>query len=328
MGKLLDAAKALVSPLEKLIDAVQDAVGIAYKPRNMRKLADAKAYEIERIGQAIRENSDIPILYSREDITMDTTDSQAFVKRTQNRLMFQELIKQKNIEAVIDVAYSELEGQAAVANEPNDPDWMINFFNSVEGISNDKMQQLWGKLLAGEIKNPNSFSKRTLNVLKNLTQREAGIFQKVSPLVLWCAGDRSKSFNDYFLPSDAFSRRNLLETHSISFSEILVLHEAGLISENSWISAGVIIQPGETEYIYGMREKIGISNSDSTEVQISWSAYILTEAGKELLPIVLPENETINFNEYMQDCLNYIKEVGGVTPETAKEKIEIKVMPN
>lgn len=328
MGEIVDAAHALVSPLEKLIGAVQSAIGKAYEPRSIRKLTDAKVYEIAKIGQALRENSDIPIIYDKGSISIDTTDFDEFAKRAQNRLAFQELTKQRNIESVIDIAYSELEGQAAVTDEPIDPDWIISFFNSVEDISNEQIQQLWGKLLAGEIKKPNSFSKRTLNVLKNLTQKEANIFQHISPYVLRCSGDRTKSFDDYFLPSDAFSPRDLLEKYSISFPEILVLHEAGLISENDWISTGVIIQPGETEYICGMKEKMQLSNTDSTETQIFCSAYILTEAGKELLPIVLPEGDTIDLDEYMQDFLNYIKEVGRFKPETAKQYIEIKVVPH
>lgn len=328
MGTVEEIVKALVSPVEKLIGAVQSAIGKAYEPRHIRKLAEANAYEISTIGQALRENSDIPIIYNKGSIAIDTTDFDAFVKRSQSRLAFQELTKQKNIESVIDFAYSELENQDAVTDEPVDQDWVISFFNSVEDISNEHMQQLWGKLLAGEIKKPNSFSKRTLNILKNLTQKEANMFQSISPYILRCAGDRTKSFDDYFLPRDMFSGRKFSEKHGIHFPEILILNEAGLISENVWISIEVVVAPNTPEYIYGLEEKIEFINSDTTEVGISYPAFILTEAGKELLTIVSSENKTINLNEYMQDCVSCIKSGGNITPKTAKTNVEIRVVPN
>ena len=63
MGEALEIAKVMVEPATKLIGAVQSAIGRAYEPRHIRRLADAKAYEISAIGQAMREASDIPITY-------------------------------------------------------------------------------------------------------------------------------------------------------------------------------------------------------------------------------------------------------------------------
>ena len=108
MGDFLEVAKVLVKPTEKLIDAVQGAIGKAYEPRHIRKMADAKAYEIAAIGQAMRDSSDIPIVYDKGAVGMDTTDFDNFVKRTQSRLAYQELTKQYNIEMVVDHAYDIL----------------------------------------------------------------------------------------------------------------------------------------------------------------------------------------------------------------------------
>jgi len=44
------------------------------------------------------------------------------------------------------------------------------------------MQILWGKILAEEVKNPNSFSLRTLSILKNISNTDAKIFQKAVAL--------------------------------------------------------------------------------------------------------------------------------------------------
>lgn len=306
MGELLDAANALVSPVEKLIDAVQSAIGKAYEPRHVKKLADAKAYEIATIGKALRENSDIPIIYDKESISIDTTDFDEFAKRAQNRLAFQELTKQRNIESVIDVAYSELEGQDAVTDEPIDPDWVISFFNSVEDISNNKMHQLWGKLLAGEIKQPNSFSKRTLNVLKNLTEKEASLFQKIIPYLLTCPGNKAKSVEDHFL----LCRGTMLAKYEITFPDIMLLDEAGLLSLNDQIYAGFTLEPNQSEMFVcrSTNKAIKIKNIVDSEVSIFHPSYLLTESGKALVPIARKHGFRVPSDSYLIDCLNEIKE--------------------
>ena len=40
------------------------------------------------------------------------------------------------------------------------------------------MQKLWGRLLAGEVASPQSYSKRTLQFLKTLSKREAAAFER------------------------------------------------------------------------------------------------------------------------------------------------------
>lgn len=330
MKEILKAATTSVPPKEKLASAIQSAIGKLYEPTHIRKMADARAYEIAKIGQALRENSDILISYDKGNITADITAYDEFVKRTQHRLAFQELTKQRNIESVIGVAYSELDGQAAVPDEPVDPDWMISFFNSVEDVSNEQMQILWGKLLAGEIKRPNSFSRRTLNVLKNLTQKEAYVFQNISPFVLKFSDKVTEISNGCFLPHDLFYHDGLFDEYNINFdfSDILMLRETDLIFENDQTLAGSSIPPGEVEYVYGLNEKIEFSNSGKNEVQISYPVYILTKAGAELLTIISGANNSINLNKYMKDCLKYIMKTGTVKPEMEKQNIEIKIVPN
>lgn len=46
------------------------------------------------------------------------------------------------------------------------------------------MRQLWARVLAGEIEHPGSFSLRTVEVLRNMSQAEALAFKNASSLVL------------------------------------------------------------------------------------------------------------------------------------------------
>ena len=168
-----EIVQALVSPAEKLIEAVSGAIGKAYEPKHIRKMADAKAYELKVISDTVRNNSDVPIVYDSAGVSIDTSNFEEIAKRASSRLAYQEITKQQNIEAVADNAYEELENVENVSSEPVNPDWMFRFFNSVENISNKDMQKIWGHILAGEIKQPNTYSFRTLEKLKNMTQQEA-----------------------------------------------------------------------------------------------------------------------------------------------------------
>ena len=183
-----EIVQALVSPAEKLIEAVSGAIGKAYEPKHIRKMADAKAYELKVISDTVRNNSDVPIVYDSAGVSIDTSNFEEIAKRASSRLAYQEITKQQNIEAVADNAYEELENVENVSSEPVNPDWMFRFFNSVENISNKDMQKIWGHILAGEIKQPNTYSFRTLEKLKNMTQQEAKDFQMVSSLALQNGG--------------------------------------------------------------------------------------------------------------------------------------------
>ena len=83
MSKAVEIINALVSPANKLIDAVTGAIGKAYQPRHIRKVAEAKAHEINVVGQALRDNADVPIVYDKGELSLNTTDFDEFVKRTQ-----------------------------------------------------------------------------------------------------------------------------------------------------------------------------------------------------------------------------------------------------
>ena len=80
-----EIVQALVSPAEKLIDAVSGAIGKAYEPKHIRKMADAKAYELKVISETVRNNSDVPIVYDSTGVSIDTSDYEKIAKRASSR---------------------------------------------------------------------------------------------------------------------------------------------------------------------------------------------------------------------------------------------------
>jgi len=110
-------------------------------------------------------------------------------ERTQNRnWIIKNKNVQKNIESITQKAALNLEGEPTVSEEPVNQDWTTRFFDYAEDISNIEMQELWGKILAGEIKQPKSYSLRTLDIIRNLSEDEARVFMKFASLAINSSG--------------------------------------------------------------------------------------------------------------------------------------------
>lgn len=283
MGTALDVAKVMAKPAEKLIDAVSAGIGKLYEPRHKRKMADATAYEISVIGDAMRNAADLPVVYNQEGVAINSEDFGRLMQRAGTRLVLQETIKQHNIESIIDNAYEILEKEDTCSSEPVEQGWINRFFDSVADVSNEDLQQMWGKVLAGEIKKPKSFSLRTLNVMRNLSQEDAMIFQKIMPLVV-------RSEGNVFVSSD----KNVLNKHDIYFADIIHLDECGLLSSDSMVSLQPEISKSITKCLYNNKHIAIITGTSEEPYRIRFGVYSLTTAGCELFRILNNEaNEEI-----------------------------------
>ena len=295
MGEALEIAKVMVEPATKLIGAVQSAIGKAYEPRHIRRLADAKAYEISAIGQAMREASDIPITYKKGDIELDTTDFDLFVKRTQSRLAYQELTKQYNIESVVNQSYQMLEGAPLVTNEPINQGWLLRFINSVQDISDSELQELWAKILSGEVKQPKSFSLRTLDTLSNVSAIEAKLFEELCHYII-VSGEKC------ILPR----YDSLRDSYRISYDDILKLDECGLINSISTIKLNIPVGT-ERKVITQSNRIVVVASAENSEQRLSINGYPLTAVGREIYNL---------FNYEVEDT--YILAFAKAIKETSK----------
>ena len=85
----------------------------------------------------------------------------------------------------ISVCKAIIVAEEVLANDPQEPpdnkvedDWLFAW-REMQDASPVKLQQLWGQVLAGEVKSPGSYSYRTLEFLKGLSKDEA---EKISTL--------------------------------------------------------------------------------------------------------------------------------------------------
>ena len=147
----------LSKPMTKLISVISQGIGAISKPYLIRKTAEAKAYEIEVVSKAISENQDLvqKINYDESKLCLSSIDLDHFTKelpcfeRKNQRLDYQEQKRQQNIENITQIAAEQIELVDSVSEEFVDEDWITRYFNYAQDISNEEMQLLWGRILAG-----------------------------------------------------------------------------------------------------------------------------------------------------------------------------------
>src|SRR5258708_5040845 len=145
-------------PANTLIEKISDAIGGIAKPWQIKRVAEADA-----IANRIQTTAEI--------------EKAERLQRAALRFLAEETKKQQNIESIISKALPEVSEQAKP--EQIEDDWIANFFDKCRLISDDEMQKLWGKILAGEANSPRKCSKRTVNLLASLDKMDALLFSKL-----------------------------------------------------------------------------------------------------------------------------------------------------
>jgi hypothetical protein len=280
----------LSQPLTKLIETISNGVGTLYKPVHLKRMAKAKAEEIRLISEAITQNAILPISYQHGSIDIDSTDVQNLLLRAEQRLLLDEMKKQQNIDAIVANAAEELRGKEKVSDTPVDEDWSSRFQNIAKDISSEEMQFIWGKVLASEVENPGSFSLRTLETIRNLSKTEASRFQGILPFVIEMKGE-------CFLASN----EDIMEKYGMMYADIMILNECGLV-ELSGISYNPMMKKGDAWEMFTDERVAVVAGSSETAVKVTFSAYALTNAGRELYRILAHAPN----NEYFMDVCGYI----------------------
>ena len=178
-----------VPAIEKLLDYCASGVGAIGGPMLARckARAEADALRIKAQGQAdaIRLITDAQT-DARQGFEVVPSSIQGEIdirNEIQSRLSFQEKKRQGNIEAVVGMTAEEV-GAKDVQNHEIDHDWTARFFADVQDVSSEKMQQIWAKILAGEVETPGRTSMQTLSILRNMSQGDAELFERIANFII------------------------------------------------------------------------------------------------------------------------------------------------
>ena len=265
-------------PYEKLSECVQLGMGPVYETQDVSSLLELSSDDIRKTRDIVSKHLidfDIPKVYYGD----------VLVRRSFCRMLFQEMQKQQNVDAVVTYAYRTLEKEKEVSDIPVDKTWCFRFFNDAVYINDEIMQSVWGNILAGEIKRPGTFPLNALDKLKNVGELEVDRFKRLSSFIM------TADSVQFILDDQA-----LLTSFNINLEEwIPKIVLCGLIAPHP-VSHTIHVKKNVDGIIYNSKVVGVIAHSappgSSAEKTLDLSIYPLTETGTLLAQMLhSPVNE-------------------------------------
>jgi uncharacterized repeat protein (TIGR03899 family) len=208
-------------------------------------------------------------------------------QRALKRKQLNEARKQQNVETIMAKAMEYCSESAST--EEIDPDWFHQFIQLSEDTSSKMMQALWGRILAGEIAQPGTFSFKSLTILKRMTNKEALSFQHACQLAMTNRKDSANQIMyGYYQKPGLLNFFSIGKKHHLNLSklqlpypELLTLMDIELIY-HSEIESGELNKGEEIEYSYhGQKVKFTAKRNG-----IALNYFKFTQTGSELARLI------------------------------------------
>ncbi|MFN4166265.1 MAG: DUF2806 domain-containing protein [Ferrovibrio sp.] len=246
----------LSKPATVLIEKISDAVGGIAKPWQIERVAKAEAH-----AEIIRAETKMQI--------------SELERRAVLRLIRDEAFKQENIESITAKAIPHLKEDAKP--DKIEKDWLAHFFDRCKLISDAEMQSLWANILAKQANEPESFSKRTIELVASLDKSDAKAFSDLCAFSwVYVTGDGHASI--LIVPELG---KGLCEKHEINFQKLNHLDTIGLIKFGELISYTMEkIETLRLEY-FGCPIELELLGKKQFDLGKAW----LTQVGQQLVPI-------------------------------------------
>lgn len=197
-----------------------------------------------------------------------------------------------NLGLTIQKATKHIETPTDTIKDDNDVFWGL--LEHAKEISNEQMQDLIAKIIAGEYNNPETYSISTLQVLKSLGKKEIEVFENMCSLLL-SDGKLLKS-----LFTGEKETKELMYKLKLNFGELQMLQGLGLFLPND-MNIIPISNPSKTRFEIGyFNEKLFFEcENDITNIQTP-AFYGLSLAGKQILKHLTLKKEN-SFTEWLKN---------------------------
>ena len=258
----------LSKPADTLVKKVSKAVGGLFEPRQIRRVAQAKA--------------DAMLIEAEAQIQITDLERRAIYRRIE-----EDARHQQNMENIFGKAISQLNDNAKP--DAMDDDWIANFFDKCRIVSDDDMQILWSKVLAGEANNPNSYSKRTVNSLSDMDKNDAELFTKLCGFACM-VGDIVPLIFDY--------TAKIYKDNGIHFIDLAHLDSIGLAK----FGPRTVVYSGLPRiYTTGYYDKpLALQMPKDSDNELDIGHVQFTRIGRELAPIC-GSKPVAGFYEYVKE---------------------------
>ena len=220
-----------------------------------------------------------PLLPTRKQIPIS--------ERSNKRERLTKQRKQKNIEEIIMKTF------AFSANQPidkrTDLDWFDRYISLAENVSNTTMQDLWAKILSGELARPGLYSLKALKVFREMSIVDAKLLAKACSLAVKDSSKKNiRIISGAYQQPDLFNffnqerQQHLNLSHfGLNYADILSLAENKLLFKQE--NESNIMKRGETLNFYYNGSPLKLSSKKN---KIALQFYKFTPIGSELANLI------------------------------------------
>ena len=266
--------------LDKLVETLANATGLTALGTiiNAHGEARAQAYLAKKKAQT---DTEVEILRLQGEEKV----AQYVLARNKQKV--------ENVEEIISKAKQQFAPDEQVSEEPVERDWMNRFLNIAEEISDKDMQAIWGRVLAGEIKKPKSYSLRTLEVMRNMSKDEASLLMKAST---------------FQVALDLVST----EPFALGLMEQISLEDIGVVCGDELVRTFTIPSSGTISFELNRKARINVYAPAG--IKIKFKGLKLTKAGQEIFTLI----QEHDYDIFYTNLSNAIKK-SGATKVTINE---------
>ena len=171
-------------------------------------------------------------------------------------------------------------------------DWFSFFFDKVELISDEKAQQLWSRILAGEVNSPGTFQYSLLHALSIMSKTQAELFCNIARFCMYeFQGEEVHPL--LFISANA----SAYMSSKITASQLKELENLGLIQCN--FNSEYVFLNKKKVFRYG-NKVIEVFGDPNNNDKIKAGNVVFTYNGKTLFGIVGEEHK-----RYRTDILDF-----------------------
>lgn len=249
--------------------------------------ADVPAAYLKGLSQGARDKSEARSKVTRaiaDKAAQLAVDDPAIMERAIHGMLSKSYRIQENRENVAKVAVEEL-SKAPPPDESKGPsdDWMNKFERYAEDASGDDIRQMFGRLLAEEVRNPGKISSATMRFIADMDSDVAKLIQRTLP----ACSSQGPAFLDAISPS-------------LEMEDLLILEQAGFWRTRRNMRYEIKISTPPFAYVI-VREHDAIALELSAGVSLELESAFLSKPARDLLAITEVEFDFDSFEKLAKE---------------------------
>ena len=164
--------------------------------------------------------------------------------------------------------------------EKFNPEFRHRWISEASNVSDETLQGLWARLLAGELESPGSVSNDTMSIARDLNKERAEEFQTLCSAAL-CYADKSPMI----VVGCGNPGANSLQPYGLSYDVLMRLAHHRLIVNDMTSYIDLVVDSSRLEVVRQHELTWLLHWSDETK-RHRIKGILFTPAGKELFPVV------------------------------------------